>query len=76
MAGANLAIVGTKNSSYSGFFNRNHPQIMLRQSSFQQYPLGGAVFRVTCASVQLIHCIADSGRIPVDRESVFKHHKR
>ena len=48
---------------------------ILRQPSLQQYPLGGAVFREACASAQLIHCIADSGRIPVDRDSVFKHHK-
>ena len=38
----------------------------LRHSSFRQYPLGGAVFRVACTSARLIHCIADSGR-PVSR---------
>ena len=79
MAGANLAIVVTKNSSYSGFSTETtHTSSMfrmLRQPSFQQYLLGGAVFRVACASAQLSHCIADSGRIPVDRDSVFKHHK-
>ena len=34
----------------------------LRQSSFRQYLLGCAVFRVACTSARLIHCIADFGR--------------
>ena len=34
----------------------------LRQSSFRQYPLGGAVFRVDCNSARLIHCTTDSGK--------------
>ena len=46
----------------------------LRQSSFRQYPLGGAVFRVACTSARLIDCshkcIVNIMKVYIERNSI------